>query len=411
MKFKIQMQKIRLLIESYDGQLPFAVYFKQKCREHKNWGSQDRRFYRAACYSWWRLGRSLLGLEFESRWVISWFLTEQKTSPFWLFWCEELQNIEVNQETILLVQAKKLEIILEQYPHFDFEVFPFLAELGNSVIHKEWALHYLTKPLTWIRLKLQVVQKASDLLNSLNMDYIQLKPHSIGFLGDVNLEDVGLSSFCEVQDLNSQKCAESFLEHIPVKTSSKIWDCCSASGGKSLAIMDLAAIQDRSQHLFVSDIRAEILNNLKTRFAKNGLTHYAFSIQDLSKATKKRVFEQSRADKKVEIFGAYFDAIWADVPCTGSGTWGRDPENLSFFDTKKIAQYSNLQLNIVQNAVVHLNPGGHLFYSTCSVFSEENELNIQRICDSLGFKLIQSQLELGVNDRADSLFWAVLQKK
>ena len=73
--------------------------------------------------------------------------------------------------------------------------------------------------------------------------------------------------------------------------------------------------------------------------------------------------------------------IIADVPCTGSGTWGRTPEQLYYFEDRKIEEYASLQKQIVTNVISHLAPGGYFLYITCSVFKKENEEAIDFIKD------------------------------
>jgi 16S rRNA (cytosine967-C5)-methyltransferase len=102
--------------------------------------------------------------------------------------------------------------------------------------------------------------------------------------------------------------------------------------------------------------------------------------------------------------------VVCDVPCSGSGTWRRTPENLSEFNTKQIEEYARLQRKIVGNSLPFLKPGGTLVYITCSVFSAENRVNAEIIAAENGLKLKESGVIGGLKLNADYLYRAVLKK-
>src|SRR5690606_22553915 len=151
------------------------------------------------------------------------------------------------------------------------------------------------------------------------------------------------------------------------------------SGGKSIMAFDLL---DRIR-LTVSDVRESILDNLEQRFLTAGIKSYTAFTADLAIA---RFNPNDYLSPKTK-----FDLIIADVPCTGSGTWGRSPEHIRYFDTMQIEKFSLLQKNIVDNAVRLLLPGGAFLYITCSVFKKENEEVVQHIEKNLGLKLQQME--------------------
>ncbi|TXH57956.1 MAG: hypothetical protein E6Q89_03960 [Bacteroidia bacterium] len=102
-----------------------------------------------------------------------------------------------------------------------------------------------------------------------------------------------------------------------------------------------------------------------------------------------------------------FDHIICDVPCSGSGTWARTPEQLYFFDPNKLEDFSTLQTTIAQNAIPYLKAEGRMLYITCSVFKQENEAVIQKIQPAV-YK--DSTLINGISKQADSMFIATLQR-
>jgi 16S rRNA (cytosine967-C5)-methyltransferase len=192
-----------------------------------------------------------------------------------------------------------------------------------------------------------------------------------------------------VQDLSSQRTGEYVARALKiVGKNAKVWDCCAASGGKSIMTYDL----DNSVDLVVSDIRPPILHNLSGRFERAGIKKYRSFAADLATA---------------KTGGQQYNLVIADLPCSGSGTWGRTPEELCFFSLKKLEHYQKLQQDILKNIFDNIKPGGVLLYFTCSVFREENEGMVDFIQENS--KLVLSTMELvsGWESRADTMFMAM----
>jgi len=72
-------------------------------------------------------------------------------------------------------------------------------------------------------------------------------------------------------------------------------------------------------------------------------------------------------------FGAVFDRILLDAPCSGTGTLGRNPEIKWRLREEDLGDFQTLQKQMLQHALACLKPGGRLVYSTCSLEREENE--------------------------------------
>jgi len=105
-----------------------------------------------------------------------------------------------------------------------------------------------------------------------------------------------------------------------------------------------------------------------------------------------------------------YDVILCDAPCTGSGTWSRTPEQLHFFDERKIESYAALQKKITSSVVPQLRPGGFFLYITCSVFRKENEEVAEFIKNNkVDLELIKMELLKGYDKKADTLFVALFQ--
>lgn len=150
--------------------------------------------------------------------------------------------------------------------------------------------------------------------------------------------------------------------------------------------------------LTVSDIRNSILANLEARFAEAGIKKYNSFVADLS-------------DSSFVSHYSGYDLLIADVPCSGSGTWGRTPEQLVFFPEAKTDEYASLQKKIAWNVIPYIKKGGYFLYITCSVFRKENEEVVEYIKKNPELELTEMKVLKGYDVKADTMFAALFRKK
>jgi 16S rRNA (cytosine967-C5)-methyltransferase len=101
--------------------------------------------------------------------------------------------------------------------------------------------------------------------------------------------------------------------------------------------------------------------------------------------------------------------VLCDVPCSGSGTYRRDPEAKWRLRADALDRLLRTQADILRMAQAHVRPGGRLVYMTCSLFAVENEAQIAVFLEEnpdwrATQSVLQSPLEL-----SDGFFHAVLQ--
>ena len=84
-----------------------------------------------------------------------------------------------------------------------------------------------------------------------------------------------------------------------------------------------------------------------------------------------------------------FDRILVDVPCSGTGTLGRNPEIKWRLQHDHLARFHQTQVMLLANALEMLRPGGTLVYSTCSLEQEENEHVLEEVLGSLPRKIMR----------------------
>jgi len=137
--------------------------------------------------------------------------------------------------------------------------------------------------------------------------------------------------------------------------AARVWDCCAAPGGKTLVL----AARTAGAELLATDVSAKRMAQMQARLRR-------FS---LAAGVKTEVAD---AGKLPESAGE-FDLILCDVPCSGTGTLGRNPEIRARLKPEELARQAARQKEILAAALKRLAPGGRLVYSTCSLEPEENE--------------------------------------
>lgn len=112
-----------------------------------------------------------------------------------------------------------------------------------------------------------------------------------------------------------------------------------------------------------------------------------------------------------------FDKILLDAPCSGLGIIRRKPE-IRYTITKNVRkELIRIQRQLLDRAVQYLKPGGTLVYCTCTVNSDENEKQIERVLKEYPFMSIETVSEEGIglhtsplDDGCDCFFMAKLKK-
>ncbi len=272
-------------------------------------------------------------------------------------------------------------------------IFPFTNDVSDKIDKDLFVLSHLRQPDLFLRLRPGKEEKVKQKLSRAEIPFEMVSETCLALPNASKIDAViELNKEAVVQDYNSQRVGELgslLIDRYPLT----VWDCCAASGGKSIMLYDLKPDID----LVVSDVRESILINLKKRFRQAGITKYKSIVADL-------------AHSSFTMQHPPFDLVIADVPCSGSGTWGRTPEQLFYFEKEKIAEYASLQKKIISNVIPHLKPGGYLLYITCSVFKKENEEAVDFAQQQTGLQLVKMEVLKGYDKKADTLFAALLQK-
>ncbi|WP_417517898.1 RsmB/NOP family class I SAM-dependent RNA methyltransferase [Minwuia sp.] len=182
-----------------------------------------------------------------------------------------------------------------------------------------------------------------------------LAPDAIRLQKPVRLEDHPLyrSGVIEIQDAGSQ-----FVGHLlGARAGETVADICAGAGGKTLLI---AAGMQNDGRLIASDVDPKRLSRLEARAARAGATcvethHVA-----------------ADAPWPAEWIGR-MDRVLIDAPCSGTGTWRRQPDQRWKFTQERLTELCGIQSAVLDRACELVRPGGRLLYVTCSFLRAENE--------------------------------------
>jgi len=366
------------IITGYNGSLPLHHYLKTFFKAHPHMGSRDRKRVQQLVYHFFRLGNWQASLPLKERILLGTFLCEQAPDELLSFFKPEW-NVTASFEDKLTA----LEL--------QWDAFPFAQHLSAGIDAERFTRSFLQQPKLFLRARPGKLAAILRLLEG-NYVYEQIGAHTIALPNGTKTElIIPDKSWYEVQDLSSQ---ETGLRFHP-KAGEHWWDCCAASGGKSILLHDLQP----AIHLFASDVRASILENLRKRFAEAGLKNYSSKVLDLTGPALRASLPRTQ-----------FSGIILDAPCSGSGTWGRTPESITFFKEAQISEYAALQKQIARNVAQFLVPGGTLVYITCSVFKEENEDAVAFLEQECGLRIEEHGIISGYERNADTMFVAVAKK-
>ncbi|HRO70109.1 MAG TPA: Fmu (Sun) domain-containing protein [Chitinophagaceae bacterium] len=385
-RFHSYINSAKEILSAYDGQEPFASFLKKYFSLHKKFGSRDRKQVSHLCYCYFRLGKAHVDMSVEEKIVLGLFLCS--TAPNELL---EGLKPDWNQQVTRTLTDKLVTLGIKD----SINVFPWKEELSEGIDFDLFNVSFFIQPDLFLRTRPEKEQIVMRKLEAAGLDFSYPAVNCIALPNAAKIDAlIELNREAVIQDLSSQKTGE-LLENVTGidKKPLRVWDCCAASGGKSIMAVDLLGGID----LTVSDIRKSILHNLDKRFSDAGITKYKSLVADLSVPG-------------FRLAQPGFDLIIADLPCTGSGTWSRTPEQLFYFDKQDIIRYAALQKDILANLVPHLNTGGFILYITCSVFKKENEENIQELQSNFPLSLKKIGIIAGYDKKADSMFAALLQK-
>jgi len=376
-------QHIEAILKQYNGSMPLTHFLKGYFMQHPKLGSRDRKTLSEMAYSWYRCSKTITVDNFAKKVQTCLYLCSnggkhiQAFLPAW-------PATDDTTERIAIVEQQGIPVNMDV-------LFEESLLLSTGIDRTKWMLSMLSQPNLFIRIR-KNKDRITTVLDRENVPYTFINDTCLALPNGAKIDALLHEDSYVVQDASSQHTGHYFLPH-----DKQAWyDCCAGAGGKSLLLKDLAP----TVQLTVSDKRDSILHNLKQRFKQYHIP-----------APDAHILDVANKEQLQKAFGSKrFDNIICDVPCSGSGTWARTPEQLYFFDKATLDNLPALQQTIAVNATQYLKTGGHLIYITCSVFQKENEDVVAEVIKETGLTLDRTALINGIDQHADSMYVAVLKK-
>ena len=186
----------------------------------------------------------------------------------------------------------------------------------------------------------------------------------------------------ELQDASSQA---SVLK-LNIDQNGPILDFCAGGGGKSLA---LSAYLNKP--IFAYDANFERMKDLPNRARRSGANIRVIKSNDLKKS--------------------HYGLVFCDVPCSGSGSWRRDPEGKWSLTLQDYERLLTLQENILATASQLVKPNGNLVYATCSILKDENKAQIQKFLKNTNDWALKKEKFSIPSGLGDGFYFSILKRK
>lgn len=212
----------------------------------------------------------------------------------------------------------------------------------------EWVRTLQRSPTLWVRAKPGMGERLGERLFATRPGPL---PDSFAYTGTEDLfsrPEFHAGEF-EIQDLSSQVVGH-LCQPQPKQTW---WDACAGEGGKTLL---LSALMQNKGLIWASDRAEWRLTRLKRRAARAGVFNYRVATWDGGERLPTKTL---------------FDGVLVDGPCSGLGTWQRNPHARWTAQPEDVAELAVVQENLLHHAAAGLKPGARLVYSVCTLARAE----------------------------------------
>ena len=233
------------------------------------------------------------------------------------------------------------------------------AELSPLAAPEEWTALLERAPLD---LRVNVSRISRDELSKqfAKAEPTPISPWGLRLPADSRVDDhpAFQAGLVEVQDEGSQLIA---LACTP-EDGQQIIDLCAGAGGKSLAIAAATPLAN----VLATDSDRIRLSKLAPRAERAGAS------------IEVRLLSPPNELAELEDWHGRADVVLVDAPCSGSGTWRRNPEGRWRLTPERLDRLVELQQRLLDIGAELVRPGGHLIYAVCSLLSREGSGQIAR---------------------------------
>ena len=326
-----------------------------------------------ATLEWW-LMRS--GLAFSARsWVIAQLVLIKETSPGSL---DQLFGVDephapaaiTPTERAAIAQMFRSPIHPDDMPeaaqlNIPDWIYPMLKEQFDDSLRDEMLAMSVEAPVD-LRANLLKAQSRDEVMKALRKEDLENEACPISPVGirlkkraAIFASKAFREGLFEVQDEGSQIVA--LLAD--AKSGQRVIDFCAGAGGKTLAMA--AAMKNKGKILAI-DTSKKRLDQTKLRLKRAGVDNVELHTID------------SDQDKFLKRHIGTADVVLVDAPCTGVGTWRRNPDLKWRSKESDLHELMALQESILQSASRLVKDGGRLVYATCSILKSENAQQVEK---------------------------------
>ena len=223
--------------------------------------------------------------------------------------------------------------------------------VGEFPVTAEWVRSLQSEPVLWLRARAGMRETVAAQLQFCEVAPVAAFPDALRYDGQEDLyrNELFQSGAFEIQDIASQ--AVSLL--CAPQPGETWWDACAGEGGKTLHLSELMGGKGL---IWSSDRAAWRLNRLKQRAGRAGCFNYR------SVAWNGGARPPTRTQ---------FDGVLLDAPCTGLGTWGRNPHARWTTGPGDVRELAVVQQDLLEHVAPSVRPGGRLIYAVCTLTPEE----------------------------------------
>lgn len=248
------------------------------------------------------------------------------------------------------------------------------SELSPLVTPEEWPALLERAPLD-LRVRTASIMWDDVLAAVPGSERTTLSPWGLRLTADSQIDKhpLYLNGLVEVQDEGSQLIA---LACDPA-ADANIIDLCAGAGGKALALAAMAPDAD----IIACDTNRSRLSKLAPRAARAGAT------------IETRLLGGGREAEQLEDLEGQADLVLVDAPCSGSGTWRRNPEGRWRLTPDSLDKVVALQMRLLDLAVPLVRPGGTIIYAVCSLLAREGAGQIANFLGRHSSWMVQDVLD------------------
>lgn len=263
-------------------------------------------------------------------------------------------DLEAKAASLAALTATETPAISDLLPPGMLDLIPVPDSASAAAFGRRLIEAFQTSPPTWLRVEPSGIARVVTALTEGGMHPVThpILPCAAQVPRGAHLKGLprDITQCIDVQDLASQAVG---LVCAP-RAGERWWDVCAGSGGKSL---HLASLMGYRGHLLATDIRESALDAFRRR-----VTAPARQMIDL------RRWNGLEDAPPAETF----DGILLDAPCSGVGTWHRNPDARWRLPERRIRELACLQSSLLDACASRLRPGGSMVYATCTLIGAEN---------------------------------------